>query len=392
VFLETAFSSPASSTPASSAPSGVVAFGAPLDRVAPTISGVTQDGQTLIVNPGTWDTGGTNSPPAFTFQWRRCDGAGLNCGALLAPPNSSPSYLLGDGDLGHIMVAFVTATSTWPGGSASASTHSHLTTTFVTPGNTAVPTVTGTAEAGKTLTESHGKWIPTNPSGYTYQWQECDASGGNCASVAGATSQSYALTNADAGHTLRVLESATAKGVTSSPSPSAATGVVKSNANAPSGPSTGGGSNGGGSNGGGSNGGGSNGGGSNGGGSTGGHVNLSAGKIRGLLHNLLGVHGKAGTIRGVLNHAGYSFSFVAPSPGRLVVSWYSAPKHGRKILVATVSLVFRASGRATAKIVLTAGGRRLLSGTRRMTLNAKGSFTPAGHRGVSASRRITLKA
>ena len=80
VFLVTAFSSPGSSTPVSSAASGVVAFGAPLNRLAPVISGVTQDGQTLSVTSGTWDTGGTNSPPTFAYQWQRCDGAGLNCG------------------------------------------------------------------------------------------------------------------------------------------------------------------------------------------------------------------------------------------------------------------------------------------------------------------------
>ena len=106
------------------------------------ISGVTQDGQTLSVTSGTWDTGGTNSPPTFAYQWQRCDGAGLNCGkAFPAPPSTSPNYVLTDGDLGHIMVAYVTATSTWPGGSASDSTHSHLTTTVVTPGNTAAPTI-----------------------------------------------------------------------------------------------------------------------------------------------------------------------------------------------------------------------------------------------------------
>jgi hypothetical protein len=94
----------------------------------------------------------------------------------------------------------------------------------------------------------------------------------------------------------------------------------------------------------------------------------------------------------VLNHAGYSFSFAAPSAGRLVMTWYSAPKHGRKVLIATVTLVFHGNGLATAKILLTGSGRRLLSGARRMHLTAKGTFTPAGHGAVSASRQLTLKA
>jgi len=394
VFLVTAFSSPGSSTPVASAASGVVGFGAPLNRVAPVISGVTQDGQTLSVTSGTWDSGGTNSPPAFGYQWRRCDGAGLNCGkALPVPPSSSPTYVLSDGDLGHILVAYVTATSTWPGGSASDSTHSHVTTTVVTPGNTALPTVSGTAQAGDKLTESHGSWIPKNPARYTYQWQDCDASGGNCSSLAGATSQSYTPTAADVGHTLRVQESAVASGVSSSPATSSATGVVKA---APSGGNGngggGGGTTGGGTTGGGTTGGGTTGGGTTGGGTTGGAVTVSASKVRALLRKVLAVHGKAGTIRGVLNHAGYSFSFVAPSPGRLVMAWYYAPKHGRKVLVSKVTLVYHASGRATAKILLTSQGRRLLSGARRVKLTATGTFTPAGHGRITMSRAITLRA
>ena len=97
----------------------------------------------------------------------------------------------------------------------------------MTPGNTAVPTIPGTAQADQKLTESHGSWIPKSPTGYTYQWQDCDASGANCSSVAGATSQSYTPINADVGHALAGLESATSSGVTSSPgSRRRETGVV----------------------------------------------------------------------------------------------------------------------------------------------------------------------
>jgi hypothetical protein len=345
----------------------------PINRQAPTISGVTQDGQALTASSGTWSG---SMPITYSYQWRRCDGAGLNCGlAFPSPASSSPTYTLQDADLGHILVAYVTASN----GAGSASTHSHTTTTVVTPGNTAAPTVSGTAQAGQKLTESHGSWIPKSPTSYSYQWQDCDASGAGCSAVAGATAQTYTPTNADTGHTLRVLESATAGGVTSSPATSAATGVVKAAS------STGGGN-------GGGTGGGNTGGGTGGQGGSGGTVTLSASKIRGLLRQVLAVHGKAGTIRGVLKHAGYSFSFAAPSAGRLVMGWYSTPKHGKKVLVATVTLVFHGSGRATAKIQLTAAGRRLLSGTRRMKLTAKGSFTPAGHGAVSASRQFTLKA
>jgi hypothetical protein len=354
---------------------GAVVAAIPINRQAPTISGITQDGQALTASSGTWSG---STPITYSYQWRRCDGAGLNCGlAFPSPASSSPTYTLQDVDLGHILVALVTATN----GAGSASTHSHTTTTVVTPGNTAVPKISGTAQAGQKLTESHGSWIPSSPASYSYQWQDCDASGATCTAIAGATSQTYTPTSADVGHTLRVLESATSAGTTSSPASSGATDVVK-----------GGSSNGGSTGGSGGSNGGSNGGsgGSNGG--SNGSVNLSSSRIRGLLLKVLAVHGKAGTIRGVLKHAGYSFKFAAPAPGRLVMAWYSAPKHGKKILVATVTLVFHNTGPATAKIVLTDAGRRVLSGTRRMKLTANGSFAPAGHRAVRASRQITLKA
>jgi hypothetical protein len=76
----------------------------------------------------------------------------------------------------------------------------------------------------------------------------------------------------------------------------------------------------------------------------------------------------------------------------LVVTWYFAPQHGKKTVVATVTLVFHGTARATAKIQLTGAGRRLLSGTRRMALSATGSFRAAGHQAVSSSRKFTLKA
>ena len=96
-------------------------------------------------SPGTWD--GTQ-PITYGYQWQRCDGAGLNCGeAFPSPPSSSPSYTLTDADLGHTMVAYVTATNS----AGSASTHSSVTTTVVTPANTALPTISGTAQEGKTL-------------------------------------------------------------------------------------------------------------------------------------------------------------------------------------------------------------------------------------------------
>ncbi len=85
------------------------------------------------------------------------------------------------------------------------------------PTNTALPTISGTAQAGQTLTTSNGTW-DGDPTGYAYQWQRCNTSGTACASIAGATSSTYALTTTDVGATLRAQVKATNDGGTTSAS------------------------------------------------------------------------------------------------------------------------------------------------------------------------------
>src|SRR5271166_3727112 len=58
------------------------------------------------------------------------------------------------------------------------------------PENTSAPTITGAAQQGQTLTEAHGAWS-NSPTGYSYQWQRCSATGTGCTAISGATSQTY---------------------------------------------------------------------------------------------------------------------------------------------------------------------------------------------------------
>ena len=92
--------------------------------------------------------------------------------------------------------------------------------------NTSLPTISGTAEQGQTLTEQHGSWT-NEPIGYAYQWEGCDTAGNNCTAIAAATGQSYTLAAADVGHTVRVQETASNAGGESSPATSAATAIVQ---------------------------------------------------------------------------------------------------------------------------------------------------------------------
>lgn len=87
------------------------------------------------------------------------------------------------------------------------------------PAASAPPSVSGTAQVGQALTSSTGSWTGTAPINYAYHWLRCDAAGGSCSAIAGATAQSYSLTNTDTGSTLRSQVTATnAAGAASSES------------------------------------------------------------------------------------------------------------------------------------------------------------------------------
>ena len=361
-----------------------VVQGTPIDRAAPTMSGVTQDGQTLTANPGTWD--GT-AKITYTYQWRLCDANGKNCDSspskwFPATPSSAPTDTLQDADVGHTISVVVTATNpaTAPTtGTPAVQLGSYATNTVVTPGNSAAPTISGTPQQGDTLTEAPGTWLPSS-SMVTRQWESCDASRAGCAPIPGATAQTYKLTSSDVGHTVVVQEAASSNGATSSPAASLATGVVQAA------PSTNGGSSG-------------NPGGGSGGNpgsvkpvptpvSTPGVVKPTV-QLRGLLANTLAVHGGAAQIRALLKRGGYAFTFSAPFAGRLVISWYRVQHHHR-MLVATGSVRLRKSGKAKIELKLTRAGRNLLKAEHRLTLAAQGGFTPVGQGTTSASRTITL--
>src|ERR1019366_10530780 len=56
------------------------------------------------------------------------------------------------------------------------------------PSDLSPPSISGNASQGQTLTESHGSWS-NGPTGYSYQWEDCDSNANNCSPIAGATGQ-----------------------------------------------------------------------------------------------------------------------------------------------------------------------------------------------------------
>jgi hypothetical protein len=100
----------------------------------------------------------------------------------------------------------------------------------VVPANSSPPTISGTPEVGQTLKAEPGGWTGTEPIGYAYQWQRCDAAGETCQDVAGATADSSSPTASDVGATMRVAVTASnaAGSDTASSSPTAAVAESRS--------------------------------------------------------------------------------------------------------------------------------------------------------------------
>jgi hypothetical protein len=93
------------------------------------------------------------------------------------------------------------------------------------PVNSTIPTISGTAVEGQTLTEHAGTWT-NNPTIFALQWLQCNNLGGACLPISGATKQTYALVAGDVGHTIEVQEMASNAGGSSTWATSAATAVV----------------------------------------------------------------------------------------------------------------------------------------------------------------------
>jgi hypothetical protein len=215
---ETASNAGGAGSGAESAATAVVVPPVPVDSTVPTVTGTAQQGQTLTEHHGEW----TNSPTGYSYQWLRCNAAGGECAAIGGATNQTYSPVAED--VGHELRVSETASNAGGAGSATESAATAVVVPPV-PVDSTVPTITGTAQQGQTLTEHHGEWT-SSPTGYTYQWLRCNASGSECAVIAGATNQTYSPVAEDVGHELRVSETASNAGGSGSAVESQATSLV----------------------------------------------------------------------------------------------------------------------------------------------------------------------
>lgn len=165
----------------------------------PSITGTAAFGQPLTGNDGTW----TGDPaPTLSRAWLRCDPSGAPCAATGDTDNG---YTPGAADAGQILRFQVSGDN---GDGAPVIATSDGTAPVTRPAtNTALPTVTGTATAGQSLTHNAGAWVGFPAPAISQQWLRCNQGGGGCAAVG--SGGMYPLTAADVGSTIRTSETGT---------------------------------------------------------------------------------------------------------------------------------------------------------------------------------------
>jgi hypothetical protein len=180
------------STPAISAGTPVT-NAMPVNSALPTISGSPAVGNTLTTSNGSWDDTDDDSL-SYGYQWR-ADGVDI-AGA------ASASYTLTSNEA-HSSISVVVTASDGNGGSTPA-TSADTPVTNTAPVNSALPTISGSAAVGNTLSASDGTWSDADGDSlsYSYQWRA------NGVDIAGAINSSFTVTASQSGTTLSVTVTA----------------------------------------------------------------------------------------------------------------------------------------------------------------------------------------
>lgn len=173
--------------------------GVPVNVSAPVVSGTPEVGQELLATEGSW----TGFPaPSFSYQWEDC--TSKECVPIHTA--TAHDYLVTASEVGTKLRAAVSASSTAGYGLADSAQ-----TASVTPGpprSVEPPSISGEAREEAKVHASTGDWLGSEPIAYEYQWERCTAPS-HCTAIAGANAESYVLTAADVGDTVRVSVTAT---------------------------------------------------------------------------------------------------------------------------------------------------------------------------------------
>lgn len=184
----------------SAAPPAVLA---PVNDVAPVISGSPVVGQTLNCSAGTWE-----NSPTLTYQW---SSSPTLSGFVNIPGATSQSYTIPVSLLGQYLICGVSAFNS--AGSATTFTVPTAVVTQGAPGLLLTPIISGVLHLGSTLTTTNGTWTNT-PTSYAVKWQRSTDGATAWGDIVGGTSPSYTLGALDVG--VFVRSSVTATNITGS--------------------------------------------------------------------------------------------------------------------------------------------------------------------------------
>jgi hypothetical protein len=193
-----------------SQPTAVVtaAAGLPENVELPEITGPAPPGQTLSVSTGSW----TNAPTSFSYQWLDCGASDMpDCNDLLDGANGST--FRAPWDLSDEVYGVLVAARNGAGSRAVLVPEDGDGVNVRAPSPLVkdLPRISGTPAVGSTLTTTQGD-VRGFPCCFMteveLQWLRCDANGEGCVEIEGARGSfqvPYAPTEADVGHSLRVI-------------------------------------------------------------------------------------------------------------------------------------------------------------------------------------------
>jgi CHRD domain-containing protein len=188
---------------------------APVNTKQPDPSGTAQEGRTITVNNGSWSG---LQPITFTYQWQSCTSANSVCTNLTGATGSS--FLLGANQVGMLMRATVVARNAAGKTSAFSNVTAAVLAKGAAPVIVTLPAISGSLHVGQRISATTGVWNSATTTSFSYQWARCDSYGNACASISGATGQTYGVGQADLRMALRVT--VTAKNATGSTSSTSA--------------------------------------------------------------------------------------------------------------------------------------------------------------------------
>jgi large repetitive protein len=183
---------------------------APQNIQPPKIVGVMKVGHVLKTKGGRW----TNRPSHYYYRWSSCAKKSRNhtCKRITGAKRST--YRVVRRDVGRILKVAVTAQNAQGAATVAAPATRAVTRAPQTrnrstsqPSNLALPMISGSAAVGRTLTASTGTWA-NHPTGFAYQWEDCDPLGAPCTGISGATSSRYILGAGDVGSAVEVVVTA----------------------------------------------------------------------------------------------------------------------------------------------------------------------------------------